>query len=122
MIRLEYQTTMDELIEMHVLVKGMSKCWRRLWIKGRIKRAVRTYPGLLKDKVVEIKGRRVTAYYEERTLGIEAQRLIKFNDKYYLYDQYHQGIAVIPQYLFKSEEEENLFLEELDLPVESVTE
>lgn len=64
----------------------------------------------------------MTAYYEERTLGIEAQHLIKFNDKYYLYDQYHQGIAVVPQHLFKSEEEENLFLEELDLPIESVKE
>ena len=122
MIRLEYRTTMEELIEMHVLVRGMDKCWRRFLIKGMIKRAVRTYPGLLKDKVVEIKGRRVTAYYEERTLGIEAKRLIKYNDKYYLYDQYHQGIAVVPRHIFKSVEEENLFLEELDLPIESVKE
>lgn len=67
---------------MHILVRGKGKCWRRLLVKGRIKRAVRDYPGLLKDKVVEIKGRQVMAYYEER----EAQRLIKVNDKYSLYD------------------------------------
>ncbi|MCI8702586.1 MAG: hypothetical protein HFE53_09835 [Turicibacter sp.] len=89
MIRLEYRTTMDELIEMHVLVKGMSKCWRRFLIKGRIKRAVRTYPGLLKDKVVEIKGRRVTAYYEERTLGIEVYQEASSITSHSIYSSNH---------------------------------
>ena len=78
----------------------------------------RMYPLLLQEIILRVNGHNAIFDYGERKLNIDINHIIEYDNRYYLYTGKYTELDVIPKSIFKSEEQEQLFLKEVGLPVE----
>ncbi|BEH91980.1 hypothetical protein T23_20820 [Turicibacter faecis] len=98
------------------LTRKQSARWIQKTFLSKI--TFRMYPLLLQEKILRVNGHHAIFDYGERKLNIDINHIIEYDNRYYLYTGKYTELDVIPKSIFKSEEQEQLFLKEVGLPVE----
>ncbi len=85
-----------------------------------ILKQVLTHPYLIQEKQMIPRDRGVRIIFSSKEIDIDVKYILERNNKFYLYAEKYTIIGITPKNLFKSEEEKQLFLKTVNIPVKPV--
>ncbi len=89
-------------------------------IKKQLKILTDEKPYLLEEKIVKVAKKELQIQYYNHQVNVKVRYILEKNNKLYLYGENYGMVDVIPWTLFKSNEEKQLFLKTIDIPVKLI--
>ncbi|MFR7898240.1 hypothetical protein [Turicibacter sanguinis] len=100
----------------------LQKFFRTRRLKRELSKLLLVKPYLLEEKQLIPRNKSVCILYSSNhKIDRDVKYVLRGNNKLYLYAEKYRSIEIIPESIFSSNKEKQLFLKMLDIPVETVT-